>query len=236
MVNAISPLKVIGADLNLQSQFWARLIQAIDFSTLEELHLNTNFIEQSRLKPLADRIANSSVAPLPLKVLEFKGDELQIRNATREVLARIQKKAPQLFRALFSSRDILYPTRHVAMCGLPVVLQKGHPALHVVLFLTDDDLEEYMYLEWRSDRDTGSDNCHGSGVVLEVVVTENDQSDSKLQRSPQLNPTLNRARSLVPDGARPVRWVVLHVFLREANSTTKKWSPPLRTTQSDCRQ
>ena len=100
MVNAISrqkiPLKVIGADLNLPSQYWASLIQAIDLSTLEELHLNTNFIQQSQLTPLADRIASSGVAPLPLKVLDFKGDESQVRNATREVLARIQEKAPQV--------------------------------------------------------------------------------------------------------------------------------------------
>ncbi|KAK3815400.1 MAG: hypothetical protein J3Q66DRAFT_370727 [Benniella sp.] len=96
MINAISPLKIIGADLNLQSQFWARLIQAIDLPTLEELHLNTNFIHQSQLEPLADRIANSGVSPLPLKVLDFKGDDSQVRSATREVLAKIQEKAPQV--------------------------------------------------------------------------------------------------------------------------------------------
>ncbi|KAF9360369.1 hypothetical protein BGX34_007810 [Mortierella sp. NVP85] len=91
---ASRPLKVLGVDLDLQPQDWEELVKAINLSTLEELHFNPDFIRHNQLKLLVDRIADSGVSPLPMRILDFKGNEY--RESTRELLTRIQEKAPHV--------------------------------------------------------------------------------------------------------------------------------------------
>jgi len=91
---ASRPLKVLGVDLDLQPQDWEGLVKVINLSTLEELHFNPDFIRHNQLKLLVDRIADSGVSPLPMRILDFKGNEY--RESTREMITRIQEKAPHV--------------------------------------------------------------------------------------------------------------------------------------------
>jgi hypothetical protein len=89
-------LKVLGVGLHLRAQDWEALIKVIDLSTLEELYINSDYFYQDQLNVLVDFIANTSVASLPMKVLDVKGKEVKDSNTTREMFARVQGKAPQV--------------------------------------------------------------------------------------------------------------------------------------------
>ncbi|KAF9344126.1 hypothetical protein BGX34_005969, partial [Mortierella sp. NVP85] len=89
-------LKVLGVGLHLRAHDWEALIKAIDLSTLEELHINSDYFYQEQLKVLMDVVVKSRVSSLPMRVLDVKGKEVQDRNTTREMFARIQEKAPEV--------------------------------------------------------------------------------------------------------------------------------------------
>ena len=89
-------LKVLGIGLHLRANGWEALIKAIDLSTLEELHITSDYFYQEQLKVLMDVIVKSRVSSLPMRVLDVEGKEVKDSNTTREMFARIQEKAPQV--------------------------------------------------------------------------------------------------------------------------------------------
>ncbi|KAK3825452.1 MAG: hypothetical protein J3Q66DRAFT_436522 [Benniella sp.] len=163
----------------LQPQDWETLIKAIDFSKLEELKFDwTNFSEE-QLDVLIDRIAATDAALVSLNSLDLAyTDLLVIANADKQaVQERIQKVAPQAFRARYSSEVITIPTRHDPRSGQRVVRWKDIQQYFenakgifngktAVLFLTDDELEDLIphRIAYHPD------------VILEVLVTDNSQS------------------------------------------------------------
>jgi hypothetical protein len=67
---------------------------AIDLSTIEELHFKGINLHEG-MKILADRIMDSGVSPLPLRLLDFRGTSPN-NDTTREMFARIRERAPQV--------------------------------------------------------------------------------------------------------------------------------------------
>ncbi|KAF9352224.1 hypothetical protein BGX34_000121 [Mortierella sp. NVP85] len=91
-----STLKVIGVTADIKPPEWEALFKAIDLPTLEELRLNSDYIYHDQIKFLVGCITDTSVSSLPMRVLDIKGKEIQDGDATWEMLARVQEKAPQL--------------------------------------------------------------------------------------------------------------------------------------------
>jgi len=92
-------LKVVGMKIHFQPQDWEAVIEAIDFSTLQELHFDNCNFSQVQLKLLADRIADSKAMLLPLKLLNLKGSKAERVDdafAMRAMFVRIEQKAPQV--------------------------------------------------------------------------------------------------------------------------------------------
>jgi hypothetical protein len=93
------PLKVLGVKVDFQPQDWEAVIKAVDLSKLEKLHLDDSSFSQEQLELLVDRIADSNISPLPLKLLDLKGSGVEKVDDTalvRATLARMKKFAPQV--------------------------------------------------------------------------------------------------------------------------------------------
>ncbi|KAF9349863.1 hypothetical protein BGX34_001556 [Mortierella sp. NVP85] len=93
------PLKVLGVKIHLWPQDWEAVINAIDFSKLQELHFDNCNFSEVQLKLLADRITGSKTLLLPLKLLNLKGSKVEkVDNAvdTRAMIVRIRQRAPQI--------------------------------------------------------------------------------------------------------------------------------------------
>ncbi|KAF9357466.1 hypothetical protein BGX34_009361 [Mortierella sp. NVP85] len=93
-----SRLKSFGIfGVSLLPQDMSALIEVIDLSTLEELHLRSS-ITEDQLKALVDRITDDSTPSLPLKVLEvLEVSRFTRDNATKRALrAKLRQKVPQI--------------------------------------------------------------------------------------------------------------------------------------------
>ncbi|KAF9352225.1 hypothetical protein BGX34_000122 [Mortierella sp. NVP85] len=90
------PLKTFGVTVDLKPSGWEILFKAIHFSTLEELHINSDYFYHEQLKLLVDCITDTSVSSLPMRVLDIKGCEVSDSDTTHEMLVRVQEKAPQV--------------------------------------------------------------------------------------------------------------------------------------------
>jgi hypothetical protein len=90
-----TPLKVFSvSDDWFFGYDWKPVIQAIDFSTMEELHFNALSFRQKHLELLVDRIADSGESLLPLRVLGLSGTFIKDNDTERRMSARVREKAP----------------------------------------------------------------------------------------------------------------------------------------------
>ncbi|KAF9359961.1 hypothetical protein BGX34_008033 [Mortierella sp. NVP85] len=90
------PLKAFGTNLALSLGQWDILINALDFSELEELHLACPDISRERLEALVDCIADYPSA-LPLRRLYINGWKLILGKSfeTRALIKRLREKIPE---------------------------------------------------------------------------------------------------------------------------------------------
>ncbi|KAF9363433.1 hypothetical protein BGX34_004143 [Mortierella sp. NVP85] len=88
-------LKRFELETSFEPHNWRAVIKALDLSKLEELYLNAFDFSRELLKFLADAVA-SSIAPLPMRILRFRGGRLKHDADVRALFARIREKAPQV--------------------------------------------------------------------------------------------------------------------------------------------
>jgi hypothetical protein len=92
-----TPLKAIGIEkIYFRLEHWKAVIMAIDLSALERLEFNTFDFDDEQLKLLVDRIEDSEVSSLPLKLLDIQSTFVEDDPDIRAMLARIREKAPQV--------------------------------------------------------------------------------------------------------------------------------------------
>jgi len=93
----LTPVKVFGMKA---TELWYKgfesLINAIDLSTLEELHIKNDDFSPEQLKLLVDRVADYGAPSMPLCLLDINGEKLDNSVNTHELFVSLREKVPKI--------------------------------------------------------------------------------------------------------------------------------------------
>ncbi|KAF9344334.1 hypothetical protein BGX34_005772 [Mortierella sp. NVP85] len=93
----LTPVKAFGIKAKtLWSKGFEAMINAIDLSTLEELHFNHQDFSLEQLKLLVGRIADYGAPSLPLRLLDINGEKLDNSANTHELFVSLREKVPEI--------------------------------------------------------------------------------------------------------------------------------------------
>ena len=93
----LTPVKVFGMKA---TELWYKgfesLINAIDLSTLEELHIKNDDFSPEQLKLLVDRVADYGAPSMPLRLLDINEEKLDNSANTHELFVSLREKVPEI--------------------------------------------------------------------------------------------------------------------------------------------